>query len=254
MKDKKLIIIGIGVLFIVFALNVFLILHFFNQYNTSDIEKKIDDYQYSIHYYSDFDEYEIRSYYDSDMLKILKKSNDTCNAIGCSSNNYTEHSTEYSKRYKDFFNQIFSKIDSNEVFLPSNLLDSKYRILLDEIIGMKFYNLVSYDIIEKDSYSKRYGRGYYVEQDEEGTIVTIASGVGNTGGYGIDVTNVNKTGENITIHVKETSPDPNSSVTMALTYPSVTIKLYYKTDNITVIDDNTGNEFSSDINGYREKK
>lgn len=65
----------------------------------------------------------------------------------------------------------------------------------------------------------------------------IFAGEKPTGGYDIEITDVNITDDITNIIVKETSPSKDMMVTQALTYPMHIIKINEVTDNITVIKD-----------------
>lgn len=59
-------------------------------------------------------------------------------------------------------------------------------------------------------------------------FVILNMGEKTTGGYKIGVEKVEETEGNIIITIKETSPDPNSGVTQAFTYPYSVVKINSK--------------------------
>jgi TolA-binding protein len=71
--------------------------------------------------------------------------------------------------------------------------------------------------------------GYY--------YVIIKMGEKSTGGYSIEVVNVEINDKNANIYVKENNPDPTSTVTQAFTYPYVVVKFNFK-PNVKIIYNN----------------
>lgn len=73
----------------------------------------------------------------------------------------------------------------------------------------------------------------------------IAMGERNTGGYSIEVKEVNiDDDENVEIIVKETSPEPDMIVTMAITYPVCGVELS-KSPKTIVVKNTTGETFKN---------
>ena len=62
----------------------------------------------------------------------------------------------------------------------------------------------------------------------------------NTGGYSIDLQNVEVVDNDVKITVEETFPGRNDTVTMAFTYPCVEVVFPFEVKNISVI--NTSNQ------------
>jgi TolA-binding protein len=67
--------------------------------------------------------------------------------------------------------------------------------------------------------------------------VIIKMGEKSTGGYSIEVVNVEINDKNANIYVKENNPDPTSTVTQAFTYPYVVVKFNFK-PNVKIIYNN----------------
>ena len=89
-------------------------------------------------------------------------------------------------------------------------------------------------------------RGYYVFENNESKLpytIYIAAGEFSTGGYDIEIVDVQYDGSELVIVVKETSPGPMDSVTEAFTYPSCTICLSILPESVKVID-LSGDEFN----------
>ena len=252
MNNKKITIIGISVIFVLFLASLFLCVY---SLNSNKPEKEVIDYEYLIHYYYEGDLYDIKSYKDSNELKISKRTRMKCLVDGCSFPVVDEFTYEYRDNYKEEFNKLFNGRYSNEMTLYYDLLYREYRKVLDEIIGKGNYKEILYEEVNKDYYSRNYNSDVNIEQEEDSTLVTISMGMRNTGGYSIDVTKVEIDDYGTTlIYVKETTPGLRDNVTMALTYPSVTIRLLDKTDNIKVIDEATNEEYVGNKNMYKEKK
>ena len=88
-------------------------------------------------------------------------------------------------------------------------------------------------------------RGYYVFDNQENElpyVILIESGERSTGGYDINIADIQYDGTNLNIIVQETSPGPDDVVTAALTYPCCGIRLSILPDSIS-IKDMAGNEF-----------
>jgi hypothetical protein len=56
------------------------------------------------------------------------------------------------------------------------------------------------------------------------TIIAVYLGERATGGYAIEIVDIIETNSNIVVYVKETSPEPDSMVTMLLTQPYHIVK------------------------------
>jgi len=56
-------------------------------------------------------------------------------------------------------------------------------------------------------------------------IIAVFQGVKMTGGYGIEITKIIETDNNIEVYIKETSPGPKCNVTQAITNPYHIVKL-----------------------------
>ena len=85
-------------------------------------------------------------------------------------------------------------------------------------------------------------RGYYIGEAADGSgavIVTVASGMRSSGGYGIGVDRVDIRDEEVHIYVKESGPGKDEAVTMALTYPTVRVKFNKMPKKITVTGENS---------------
>jgi hypothetical protein len=83
----------------------------------------------------------------------------------------------------------------------------------------------------------------YKEVDDD-TLIRICRGQKNTGGYQLEVKKVTYKDDTIYVYVLDSDPGKGDTVTMALTYPSVTIKVPRKGKSIVI----KGNE------NYKEYK
>lgn len=100
------------------------------------------------------------------------------------------------------------------------------KIVLRQKNNNKKHN-ITYKIIKSDSYNSEYAtRGYYINQTDEKTVlITIASGMKNTGGYDINIENIKVDNKNVKIEVKEKEPQNNSIVNQVIKYPIVQVEL-----------------------------
>lgn len=102
-----------------------------------------------------------------------------------------------------------------------------------------------YQTVPASSDSGSSNRGFYVfdQEDEEFPYkILIAAGEFSTGGYDIEITDVQYDGTEVIIVVKETSPGPTDMVTEAFTYPCCGIELSLLPESVKVVDQG-GNEF-----------
>lgn len=114
--------------------------------------------------------------------------------------------------------------------------DYTYEIEPNFAAGRRYYDLSQ--------------RGYIWDSLEEMNApvwITITSGEQSTGGYDINVVNIEADGDTVTITVEETSPEPTQMVTEALTYPCTTVRFDYGTNGTPhnfVVVNTAGEEFS----------
>jgi len=88
-------------------------------------------------------------------------------------------------------------------------------------------------------------RGYYIDsldQPNSPFFVVICSGWRATGGYELNITNVDIQGDEFVITVTETAPGPTQMVTQAITYPYCVLELDRLPEDLKVVEAN-GNEF-----------
>ena len=81
-------------------------------------------------------------------------------------------------------------------------------------------------------------RGYYIDSLDEPNapfFIVICSGERNTGGYGIQIADLEMDGETLVITVDETDPDPMSMVTQAITYPYCVLEIDSLPDDFRVV-------------------
>ena len=106
-------------------------------------------------------------------------------------------------------------------------------------------NNVNYIIGNNDYYDMSLNKkGYHVNTTKDGYRYTICSGEHSTGGYSIDIVNVEADeNNNIVITVEEVSPEPMDMVTQAFTYPACTTTLSGDIGNV-VIKTTNGTKFN----------
>ena len=106
-------------------------------------------------------------------------------------------------------------------------------------------NGLNYSIESAASDEPTKERGYYVFGMSEGDYpvsIMITAGEFSTGGYDIQIADMEYDGTELKITVHETAPQPTDMVTEAFTYPSCAVTLSELPSSITVLDE-AGNEF-----------
>jgi len=96
---------------------------------------------------------------------------------------------------------------------------------------------IDYELSPANAYGDLDDRGYYVFDDPSDPlpyILVITSGEHSTGGYDIEIVDLQYDGSELTVVVKETSPGPEDIVTEAFTYPCCGVKLSLLPDSVCV--------------------
>ena len=160
-----------------------------------------------------------------------------CIKAPCDPIKQTSYGTVIDDDYRQMIAAIFSGSSSNEIDIwRESLSDSTYKTLTRLLSyyqdRRKYHSTKKYD---NSKYSKR---GYYLEKDVDLTKIIISMGRKNTGGYSIDIVNIDVKGPDIYVTVKETSPGLSDNVTMALTNPCVEITVPFNTKVISIKDEN----------------
>ena len=94
-------------------------------------------------------------------------------------------------------------------------------------------------------------RGYYIDtvkQFNTSYFYIICMGEKSTGGYGLSVKEVTKTGDKTEIIVEEVVPAKGSKVTMAFTYPTIIVEFPKYQKNIVI--KNTEGEIFTELKDY----
>lgn len=249
MREKNYIVIGLSTLLVVFVINMVLLgfnVNLMSKVSCND-EVKVD-YDYLIHYYHGYNMYDIISYKDENTIKVVTYAQVKCEVKNCEFPKTSEYKLKKLDKYKAVFEKIFDGRLYNEMSLYAESIDESYKGVINEVVGLETSSPVTkpiegkkkYEIVDKYDDNRYVNRGYYFIEDENSVV--IASGSKNTGGYSIDVSNIVINGNDVTIYVRETSPSPMSSVTMAFTYPTVKVRFYFEVGNITVLNED-GSEF-----------
>lgn len=130
----------------------------------------------------------------------------------------------------------------------SEIITAKNELISPEKSNVEI--TYSIDNNTSNSDSKYSERGVYYDtlnQPNAPHYYTIAMGEKNTGGYSINIENVNiDTEGNVEVIVEETNPDADSIVTMAFTYPTCMVTLDKLPSSITV--KNTEGKIFKNIN------
>ena len=137
------------------------------------------------------------------------------------------------------------EVEFNKMPTYLSVIESKNNQELENLDGKDDDSRdLKYKIIDRGQDTSLTRRGYVVEVNRNKTTVTIALGEKNTGGYSIDLTKIRVNNSSATIYVKENKPAVGSSVTQAFTYPILKIEFETNPGEITVVDEETGDNFS----------
>lgn len=94
---------------------------------------------------------------------------------------------------------------------------------------IEFYEIITdgkeFELLKNDPELKRKINKSNIDQS---TFVVLSAGEKPTGGYGITVTDVKETNTEIEVYVQKTKPDPNSFVSMVITYPICIVQINSK--------------------------
>ena len=177
----------------------------------------------------------------TNVIKVDVKEQVQCIKAPCDPVYMKSYEVPYEKKYKDFFNELFEDNDTNTLDITRNDIGYADYAILSEITS-KYKVLKSHFKYKTNNFNdSNYGtRGYYLEKTNNETRVVIAMGEKNTGGYSIDLQNVEVVDNDVKITVEETFPGRNDTVTMAFTYPCVEVVFPFEVKNISVI--NTSNQ------------
>ena len=108
---------------------------------------------------------------------------------------------------------------------------------------------INYKILGPGNDQRFPTQGYTVSTVNGKTIVTIAMGKKNTGGYSIKVDKVDIVNNEATITIEEIKPNPKDMVTQAITYPINKVEFSKKPNKIAVFDKTTFKSYKEIKNG-----
>lgn len=131
-----------------------------------------------------------------------------------------------------------------------------YGILYNKI---QFENVSAADIPDSlsgriASNKERQGFLHYYDEDTGYMYIAVLMGKKNTGGYSVEVTDVEDVEGRTNVWIKESKPMPGYAVIQAITYPYTVIRAKGITPNITIknssgtVYDNLNYAFDDDIN------
>ena len=221
---------------------------------TEEIINETISYKQVIRYYTeDNDVYEIIR--ENDKFNVIKKRLEDCPKLHCDEVIITSYRVIFSddamREEYIFFNNFFKDNEQEIKLKYDDYRLNDYRlnhinafVYNDESYLKSYITAFVYESISSPFRSSE--RGYFVNENEDGTYSIIVSmGERNTGGYSISLSDIELDGYNniLTLKVKETSPDVEAIVTMALTYPSFGIKISYLPREIKVVNVDNGYEF-----------
>ena len=199
--------------------------------------------EYIIHYYSNNSLYDIET--NNNTLLITKKDVIECVTTPCDPIVVDSFKIKYKEEYQELIKELCK--EEKEITISTKDLNDNQLILLNEIVKEdNKKDSITYKVIESIEDDSNYEEhGYYLEEEEK-VILTISSGLKNTGGYTIQIKDIKVDGNDIEILVEEENPPEDAIVTMAFTCPIVQIELSKIPDNITVQNINT-NEYLKEI-------
>ena len=222
---KKRLLFIIGILLIIIVIGILFI--------KNNKKYPIIHYDYGVNKYDIVNKGKYLEVTKFDIIECIKA---PCNPIKRGS-----FKVKNKKEYKELFERLLGKrLEINIGYSNDGDYDNK---LLMEIVKEKETKKELYEIVEKSSSNSEYKKkGYYIEGD----TVTIAMGEQGTGGYDIEVVNVNASFGDVQIDIEEIKPGENDVVTMALTYPVVRIK-FETPINSVLIQDISSNTYYEEI-------
>lgn len=168
---------------------------------------------------------------------------------------YPIRESSYKIKYSDENKKLLKKLDGKTKVTVEDLEDDELEIV-SAIIKEKVSKeeKLSYEIVTpkertNKGYPKYVKRGYYVEEyDSKKTLVVIAMGAKNSGGYSIEISKIAENNSEVIIYVKEISPNHGDNVTNAFTYPITGVEFNEKPTKITVYNIDTNESFEQLIN------
>lgn len=142
-----------------------------------------------------------------------------------------EHEQENGE-YKNKIDNMETKISELAQLLLKDSTENKNEVNNEINNGNADENKASnYEIVkelpEGISFNQKV-KGAEMAEKDGSYYVIIKMGEKSTGGYSIEVVNVEINDKNANIYVKENNPDPTSTVTQAFTYPYVVVKFNFK--------------------------
>lgn len=139
--------------------------------------------------------------------------------------------------------QTAQSASTNDDKVPNEVSDKYERISVKDLDP---------EIKDKINSNRNEAGHMLIENNSGDYYFVVFAGEKPTGGYDIEITDVNISGDITNIVVKETSPSADMMVTQALTYPMHIIRITDVTDNITVTKDtdSNGNDVVQIIDKY----
>lgn len=142
-------------------------------------------------------------------------------------------------KYNKLKKELFNNKDTKLLSIKATDLTKDQKKILKDIIKEEIDNKsneetqIEYIILENKDDSSYKEKGYKII-DEDNKEILIAMGEKNSGGYDITIDNVKQKGKETIIYIEEIKPVNGEIVTMALTYPTIKIKIDKTTKNIKV--------------------
>ena len=158
-----------------------------------------------------------KNYIHIDLKDVVMCIQAPCNPI-----KRDEFKIDYKDEYYDLINNLFGEKDYLSLYDKD--IDRDNKILLYEIVGEKYEDDLEYKVLDNDYYSNYKERGYKLIKNKDKYNLIISLGEKGTGGYSIDIVNIQVSGNNVTVYLDENEPGEKDVVTQAFTYPSVTIE------------------------------
>ena len=198
---------------------------------------------YVVHYKNNYNSYDITL--NNDNIQVEKYDIVQCVKAPCNPVKSKSFTIKTTNEYKAFIKKLFKDNNKNEVTITNDNLDDEQTNNLSNILDedIKKSEITS-KVIGNSNYNKDYdSRGYYVNNEDNKIIVTVAYGKRNTGGYSLEFDKAELEDDTYVIYVKENKPEMNQTVTMALTYPTLDIELNKMPNKLKVISSVTAEEY-----------
>ncbi len=202
--------------------------------------------KYTIRYYSYNNVYDIsvNDLENAKRIQVVEKTQVQCIKDPCEPIFNRDYTTKYTEAYKLYFKVKFPNTKNRTVIIYEDSASSYDREMLNKIIDddytSRYTSYYDYEVLSNSDYFEQ-PRGfsiyhhYGVEDNYTDTEIEICSGERSSGGYTISIDSMQRYNNNLKIVVVENNPTTDV-VTMAITYPTVKVRVPFDVDKIEVTD------------------